>query len=135
MISEIPAIAVLSAPLHYRAYSETLGSLVCGPHLLWAAKHLSRNEFLDLPLELVLPLLLYVGQILASLSIPIRVKGSPRPHWNLIHPLLEHSQGWVLEHFLQLAIPIDRGWKLPKARIDLLRHSYLPQEAQLLLAL
>ena len=41
----------------------------------------------------------------------------------LIPPLLECPEGWVREHFLELALPLAVGLKVPSARAEPRRHS------------
>jgi hypothetical protein len=55
------------------------------------------------------------------LPFPLRTNGV-LPDWTFIPHLLEYPRGWAREHFIELALPLVLGLKLPKAWVDPLGH-------------
>ena len=98
-----PPPAVPHAPLHGWGDPHFLGSLLWAPQLWWTAR-LRREWILSLPLEVRLPL--------TGLRFPNRVRRGPTDSI-LIPPLHECPEGWVREDFLELALPLAEGLKVP----------------------
>lgn len=85
-----------------------------------------REGILSLPLKGGLPLYHDVALPLPALSFPLRTRGDPAD-WTFIPALLESPLGWVGEHFLELALQLVLGLKLPKVRD--LGHFWPPQHS------
>ena len=111
-----PPPAVPHAPLHGWGDPHFLGSQLWAPQLWWTG-HLWQEGILSLPLEVGLPL--------TALRFPHRFRRDPADSI-LIPPLLECPEGWVREHFLEQALPLAMGLKVPSARVEPRRHSWLP---------
>jgi hypothetical protein len=64
------------------------------------------------------------------LPFPLRARGAPAD-WTFIPPILESSQGWAREHFVEVTLALVLGLTLPKERVEPLRHSFVPQHPSL----